>query len=436
MNFLIFIIVLFFLLKHYEETVIAMAPLMVLLSMFKVPFLNLSTISLGDVLVIVVLLLYPLHFRFKDVKKYPFHICTLFFCIAFFCSNFWGYEKHWFLSIVKILTIYVFPSILWVCIEDKKSLSIYLKSVLIFSVVLVFYAFFELITNTNPLLVYLNGNAELMDTVTISFQERFGFKRLQSFLPLFGAFGYTIGSFLLIVLYVYLYKRDLMRNQMWLFLLPFMLFCVFLTGTRSVYVSFLVGCFLLYNYFIRYRSLIFSAIPFVLVGVLFFLGPFFSEVLNSFTDTQNVGGSNTDMRLEQFSIASYYFLQSPLFGNGPTFTFTVARFFDDALLGAESIWFVLLIDYGLLGCVAFLFSILYPCYYLIDRGKGLLIFVVFMFFINKSLSSVPGISEGYFFIYLVFFIKLIDITQMEDFVKILKIKFNEHKEIVNNNSSL
>ena len=137
MNFLIFIIVLFFLLKHYEETVIAMAPLMVLLSMFKVPFLNLSTISLGDVLVIIVLLLYPLHFRFKDVKKYPFHICTLFFCIAFFCSNFFGYEKHWFLSIVKILTIYVFPSILWVCIEDKKSLSIYLKSVLIFSVVLV-----------------------------------------------------------------------------------------------------------------------------------------------------------------------------------------------------------------------------------------------------------------------------------------------------------
>ena len=141
MNFLIFIIVLFFLLKHYEETVISMAPLMVLLSMFKVPFLNLSTISLGDVLVIIVLLLYPLHFRFKDVKKYPFHICTLFFCIAFFCSNFFGYEKHWFLSIVKILTIYVFPSILWVCIEDKKSLSIYLKSVLIFSVVLVFYAF-------------------------------------------------------------------------------------------------------------------------------------------------------------------------------------------------------------------------------------------------------------------------------------------------------
>ena len=92
MNLLILLVVTFFLIVSYQKTIVVMAPLMVLLSMFTIPFVHLTTISLADLLVIIALVLFPIHFSIRDIKQYPFHLCTIVMAVAFVGSNCFGYE--------------------------------------------------------------------------------------------------------------------------------------------------------------------------------------------------------------------------------------------------------------------------------------------------------------------------------------------------------
>ena len=112
------------------------------------------------------------------------------------------------------------------------------------------------------------------------------------------------------------------------------------------------------------------------------------------------------MREEQLVISLVYWLQNPIFGNGPTYTFTTVKEADAGIQGAESIWFILMIEYGVIGCIAFLTTIIASIYYLYKNKMTPLIFLVLMFFVNKSLSSVPGISEGFFLLYIVFLVRV------------------------------
>lgn len=433
MNLLILLVVTFFLIVSYQKTIVVMAPLMVLLSMFTIPFVHLTTISLADLLVIIALVLFPIHFSIRDIKQYPFHLCTIVMAVAFVGSNCFGYEKKWILSCAKIFTIYVYPMLLWLCLKDKSRIRLFERSMLCFAVPLILYAFFEVITVSNPILDMLNKAGELMDTVSISSQIRYGLKRAQSFLPLYGAFGYTVGSFALIMLYLrFKEKNSLMKGPAIMVLIAALFLGVLLTGTRSVMVSVAVGALLFYPILKKYFSIAVFLIP--IVCFVAFSFSFFGDVLSSFSDTQSVEGSNSDMRMEQLAISLYYFLQNPIFGNGPTFTFTVATQVDAGLLGAESVWFVYLIEYGIVGAVALLFTMLFSIIYLWRKGLQPFIFIVLMFLANKTLSSMPGISEGYFLIYIVFLVRFTSIENNIRFVvNYLKIK---NAKALDNNSDL
>lgn len=433
MNLLVLIVVSFFLVFSYQKTIVAMAPMMVFFSMLTIPFVNLVTISLGDLLIMFAVALFPFHYSFKDIKGYPFHICTIIMVVAYFGSNYFGYEKRWFFSTAKILSIYIYPMILWACLKNRNQLRIFERSMVYFAVPLIAYSFYESVSFSNPILEMLNKGGELMDTVTISYQYRFGIKRVQSFLPLFGAFGYTVGSFSLIMLYLRIYgKKTLMNSKSVMALVPLLIMGVLMTGTRSVIASFAVGLFIFYPLVKKYLSVFVFILP--IVGMFALSFSFLSDILRSFTDTQSVGGSNSDMRMEQLSISLYYFLQNPIFGNGPTFTFTVARAFDSDLLGAESVWFVYLIEYGIVGCLSLLFTFIYPIIYLIRKRMIPFIFLVLMFVANKTLSSVPGISDGYFLIYIVFMIRNEEINRKIQFlISLLKVK---NAKLIHNNSGL
>ena len=323
--------------------------------------------------------------------------------------------------------------LLWLCLKDKSRIRLFERSMLCFAVPLILYAFFEVITVSNPILDMLNKAGELMDTVSISSQIRYGLKRAQSFLPLYGAFGYTVGSFALIMLYLrFKEKNSLMKGPAIMVLIAALFLGVLLTGTRSVMVSVAVGALLFYPILKKYFSIAVFLIP--IVCFVAFSFSFFGDVLSSFSDTQSVEGSNSDMRMEQLAISLYYFLQNPIFGNGPTFTFTVATQVDAGLLGAESVWFVYLIEYGIVGAVALLFTMLFSIIYLWRKGLQPFIFIVLMFLANKTLSSMPGISEGYFLIYIVFLVRFTSIENNIRFVvNYLKIK---NAKALDNNSDL
>ena len=403
---ILFLFVVAFLIFRFDDTVVVLAPLTCFLSMFVVPYFSLDTVSLFDLIVVVVIGLFIFKGRLHKVITCPFLICFVAMGISYFGSNFFGIEKHWVMSIAKLLTSYGLPIVLWFSLDGEKRVALYLKSLTVLSVLLLMYGLFELILNSNPIIENGVSSRIYMNHVCLGVDARFGVRRLQSFLPLFGAFGYTCGSFFLILLYLRVNYSSMIRMPDLILICVLCLFvvCILCTGTRSVYLSFLIGLCVFYKKVKKYFTYAIVLIPVVLL--LLSMSSFMMDIVGSFTDTQKVGGSNTDMREDQLLISLYYFFQNPIWGNGPSFTFTTVKAFDSGIQGAESIWFVLLIEYGLVGCLAFCITIIVPIYYLFKKGMTPLIFIVLMFLANKTLSSVPGISEGYFLLYIVFFVKV------------------------------
>jgi hypothetical protein len=415
------IIIVFFLFYRLEETIVVLAPLSVFLSMFVVPYLSLSTVSFLDVIVCVSIGVFVFKYGIDPLLKFPFFLCVVMVGISYYFSNQYGYEKHWVMSMTKLLTSYVYPVVIFGCLNTKKRLHLYVKSMIVFAVLLVVYALFELVTNSNPIIEIGTKCSLFMDNVAYGEGMRFGVKRLQSFLHLFGAFGYTCSSIFLVLLYVRIYfpsEIDVPDFLLYI-LLGLLVVCILCTGTRSVYLAFVVGLGIFYKQFKKYAMLVLAVMPIALIVLS--MSSFMMDIVGSFTDTQRVEGSNTDMREDQLGVTLYYWLQNPIFGNGPSYTFTTVKALDPAILGAESIWFVLLIEYGLFGCLAFLVTIIQPVRYLIKRNLKPISFIVLMFFVNKSLSSVPGISEGYFFIYIVYFLKLYECSVKDKLINYLQV---------------
>ena len=403
---LLFLIIVAFVFFRYDDTVVVLAPLTCFMSMFVVPFMSLDTVCLFDLIVLAIIGVFVCKGRLKMVWKCPFLICFVVMGISYFVSNAFGIEKHWVMSIAKLLTTYGFPIALWFSIDGKKRVDLYLRSLIIFTIFLVIYAFLELALNSNPIIVNGLKSHIFMNHVWPGEDIRFGVRRLQSFLPLYGSFGYTCGSVFLILLYLRInYSSIIKISDCALFcLLGLLVVCLLFTGTRSVYLSFVVGLLVFYKKIQKYLVYVLALIPVALI--LLSMSSFIMDIVGSFADTQNVEGSNSEMREEQLVISLVYWLQNPIFGNGPTYTFTTVKEADAGIQGAESIWFVLLIEYGIVGCLAFLITIIASIYYLYKNKMSPLIFLVLMFFVNKSLSSVPGISEGFFLLYIVFLVRV------------------------------
>ncbi len=400
------LVIIFFLIYRFEETVVVLAPISVLLSMFVVPYTSMETVSFLDLIVCCVVGLFILRGGVNNVVKYPFLICVIAVAISYFCSNKFGCEKHWMMSITKLITSYVYPLVIWNCLKEKNKFDLYIKSMIIFAIVLVAYALIELVTNSNPIIEAGLRSDIFMNNVTLGDNTRFGVRRLQSFLHLYGAFGYTCSSLFIILLYLKIYDPSKINIPDLLFygLLGLLIVSILCTGTRSVYLSYVVGLGIFYKKLKKYFTVVLVLLPVAML--LFSMSSFIMDIVGSFSDTQNVEGSNSEMRGEQLAVTLYYWLQNPIFGNGPSFTFTTVQVVDPTILGAESIWFVLLIEHGLVGCLAFLLTMFVPIRYLIKCGMPQFVFIVLMFLVNKTFSSVPGIFEGYFFIYLVFLVRL------------------------------
>lgn len=74
-------------------------------------------------------------------------------------------------------------------------------------------------------------------------------------------------------------------------------------------------------------------------------------------------GSSSGMRLEQWGSILWAFEQNELWGNGSSYLWNVATQNNYEILGAESIWFSLLIDYGIMGGLMFIFLVLVCCFF-------------------------------------------------------------------------
>lgn len=391
----------FMLFVNFDKYVIIAAAWILPLQMLVVKqFSVMSCISLA------VFLLAVLKGKLK-ICKYPFILSSLLLGTSILLSNIFGVFKHWGNCITMISLEVLFPIVVWQSIKSKHELRLFLKHSFIFLIALVLYGLFEEIIRDNPIIRFMQSSDAFSGSIGYTDEIRFGFKRMQSFLPLCGALGCCCTMNFLLFGFAAQKKVGLNQKQVKYvpYLLAGLLLCTLLTGTRSVIAGFL--CMLVY--FVNSQTIksrkIQRFIP-ILVVVLFLSIGFLDKIIDSFTDTQSVSGSNSDMREMQFNLALYFMGVSPILGNGLAYTFEyVQAFFPDEILGAESVWFPLMIDQGLLGVVSYLIYLLFPLLYALKKKMYVVVFCILAFAVEKSLSSLPGINISYFMIYVIVFVK-------------------------------
>ena len=152
-------------------------------------------------------------------------------------------------------------------------------------------------------------------------------------------------------------------------------------------------------------------------GVLFFLTmvvflPLLTTILYQMIDSmvnsstsEYARGSSLKMRTWQWKICYPYFMDSPIVGNGRMFIWDVVKKAHSKLLGAESIWFSILVDYGLLGASAFLYLI-YACARHLKRCNFRLICLPIGYLLILSLSPDQGITYNVLISFTVLIIRM------------------------------
>ena len=136
----------------------------------------------------------------------------------------------------------------------------------------------------------------------------------------------------------------------------------------------------------------------LICGISFlYMGQYLNEIHNSIINSNDAQmGSSTDMRDMQTEIAFYYFLQSPIWGNGVSFLFDYVALIDENILGGESVWYSLLVERGLIGVIAYLS--IYILLYHYSTEKYIMFSFLLIQLTMQSLTSTPGLDFDFFII--------------------------------------
>ncbi|MBR6104156.1 MAG: O-antigen ligase family protein [Paludibacteraceae bacterium] len=386
----------------YEKTLVAVIPFFPFLSIFRLPFGNFDTISLFDFLAFIVCLLFPFYNGKKKKRKvYPFVFVIIITAISSFLSNFKGIEKHYIFTVSQIVSNMICPLILYKYLCDNiKNQKLFFRSLTIFLFMLISYGLIELVIRENPFIGAGVKSDSFLPCVMFQHDQRFGFKRLQSLLAMHTAFGYVLSVCFLIYFYV---KPNFKKITYFDYIIA--VICVLeivATGCRSIYCGFVVGLLMFSEYF-KKNMLKYCLALMLLIPVIISM-PIFNDIVESIVNTDKVGGSNSDMRLGQLEATLFYFMHNPIFGNGPSYTFTNVVHDSPEIQGAESVWFILLIEYGLVGVLVYIFSLIAPVIYFIKNKMTSLVGFILFVLICSSMTSLPGMAIYSFYFYLVYFI--------------------------------
>lgn len=333
-------------------------------------------------------------------KKYPILICLpcFFAGIGYILSNQFGDINNMSITLVNIINNFLYPYVVFKIISDKKDLVIYLHSMFYFMLVVCGYAVIEAIFQQNIISNYAR-EMNLIESVmgTEDVDERFGFARCSSILSYSSALGMTSAITFFVFLYIKSRRIHIgkLKEDFMLVLLPF---CVLLSGTRSQMIVFAICVlpFLLHKEFKKtktYKKLV------AIGGIaLITLGGILLTILNSIVHSDKAAmGSSSEMRMEQLEICLTYMASSPWLGHGKNYIWEYVRPDNPALLGAESVWFQLIVDYGLVGCFTYLLIISGLVIWLFRYDK-ILCFLPIAFLVGKTVSIVIGIELNYIII--------------------------------------
>ena len=398
----IFVVCLAGLFINYRKMIICLAPLSLVFSMFD--FMGMP-ISLFDAIAIASVCLYPIANNTRNelsFGRYPFKLCSLLTFVSIAGTNYF-IDAHWPSTTCKFVSGFLYPVILWKVMDSKESVSLFARVFFFFAFCLGCYSAIELLLGSNPLISYFATN-EITNVNVLDYQRfRFGIKQCQSFLSTPAPAGL---AFSMIGLFVYLTMSEIdFLKKYGLLIICICIFGILVTGSRTAIAAGLVA--FLPAILLEFKKPKFLYLKIIVTLTLLAVAmPFLMQIVTSFTDTTSVDGSSAELRQYQWLSSLYFWMLSPIWGNGYAFVWW-AKTLDLDLAGAESIWFQTLIDYGLVGALAYLSCFVSTGYALIKR-HFLWVFIPLTFLAAKTMSSVLNMEISFMFVFVVALLKYDD----------------------------
>lgn len=311
----------------------------------------------------------------------------------------------------------IFIWMLWQLIDIKKDLDFILKWFTVAFFFICIYGLYEHQIQSNPLVEYeasLMGDADRAIMWTYSADSERGYRTQAVFEHAIGA-GINWALFIILILSLYINYGYKINNKKLTFLTVLLCIpCLLFTNSRGPIVFLILSGLSLIN--LKNKKVYLLLICGILSIII--LQPYLSEYTDNIISIfdsktqEKVGGSNADMRIEQFDAALALMMQSPIIGFGFKFLNVFNYSLTSALLGLESMWFWIMLQFGLIGVIA---NIYFAYYSLIRIPKVFhsksVFYVSLAYWVTASLTSVPGMSYYLYFLVLIIFIKLSPIYQ-------------------------
>jgi hypothetical protein len=344
----------------------------------------------------------------KQQEPYPklLLFASVFISFCYIITDYYSRFPHTALVLINLITSFVFPYVLWHSIISKKLLVFGIKSLISIMIISVIFLVPEQLLGVNVFSTFVSRIFSIEDFLLDSPMSRYGFKRANSIFAYFTVFGFvSCYSFYLFFNLKYRYI-ELYKNRFVLDILCIAsLFCAFVTGSRAIILALgaVLISILLTKEFVRSRF--FSILLFVCIVLSPVIFNFFRMILNSMINSNVIqDGSSAGMRFNQLLICWPYFRQSPLWGNGRMYIWEQVAPSHPGLMGAESIWFSLLVDYGIMGCVSFVLLLIAVGITLFKRNK-LFVCMPIAYLCITSLSPDMGIQFNMFLTFVIIMLK-------------------------------
>lgn len=328
----------------------------------------------------------------QDPYPKPLVYGSVLFIFSFLITS---YSSGWMslpTVISNIMTYFLFPFLLWKSIKSSKELNLAINIFYYVIAIAIFWGIIEIILRRNVIFEVVESIFVLEDFTINADTIRYGVKRCNSFFSYFSTYG--VATFIAFIVFFTKGRWFPDKKHNYVALSILCIIAAFSTGSRAVYLGLFVALLLL----LTDRKFIFGKYGVLLFCIVILFSPLFYSICVQIIDSMlysdksmYASGSSAELRFDQWGVCEYYFLKSPWVGNGRMYIWNEVSPNNPELLGAESIWFSILVDYGILGALSFICLII-ACAVCLFRCNKRLICLPIGYLLILSLSPDQGIQ--------------------------------------------
>lgn len=389
MQYLLLVIFLFLITKDFRRGVVIYAPF----KFFFYEGFQVGSVTFDIIVSVYVCLLYILKYRkLSKTVSFPWKKSFLILIIS---GIIYSLHPSFYLGemLRQIFCIYCYGFIFFCALNEKVILNTFIKSCVVFALLLAGNGFVQLFTDINVLGKFHDQfySVEFTDNNLVRFGN---FSRIRSFCS--HSISYGVECVIFSVLFIYLFfqeKKDYFKNAYYL-VIALCLIGVITSGSRTPLVGIAVMLLPILKSFGKIATYQKAIVAMAVVLFCALFGNYVVDMINSIINPEStkVEGSNTVGRLGQFAYSIYLVQNNWLLGYGNVNIMDMPNFDYGVLYGAESIWMVTLLQKGMIGIIAYIYFYVDVFKHLPQNNKRFLVFFVLGWLVIDSATSLMGIN--------------------------------------------